>query len=88
MEHLLTPCQVPRQAEIWMLAKELWSMKETNVPWIEPTFGNILASPSVVYRAQNHGDSELGKSGMRLYQILMTESAHLIWKIRVQSDPE
>jgi hypothetical protein len=82
MEHVLAKCEVLGQAQIWGLAKQLWMMKGVEMEWIEPTFGNILASPSVVCRSQN-ADS-VGEGNTRLYWILMTESAHLIWKIRCE----
>ena len=83
MEHVLTQCEIPGQAEIWKLAKELWSMRGASIPWIDPTFGNILASPSVTYKAQQ-GGGKPDKGSTRFYRILMTESAHLIWRIRCE----
>ncbi|KAJ7119979.1 hypothetical protein C8R43DRAFT_900831 [Mycena crocata] len=72
MEHILTRCEVPGQEEIWELANELWKMKTgDNLP--KPTMGQIMACA-----AADKGDA--GRS--RLYRILISESAHLIWRIR------
>jgi hypothetical protein len=41
IEHILTACETPGQAQVWSLAEELW--KEKSSRWIKPGFGGILA---------------------------------------------
>ncbi|KAJ7141073.1 hypothetical protein C8R44DRAFT_762658 [Mycena epipterygia] len=71
MEHILTRCEEPGQKEIWDLASEMWQMRTGKD--LRPTVGQIMAG----------GSTNLGDPGTtRLYKILITESAHLIWRFR------
>ncbi|KAJ7101781.1 hypothetical protein C8R44DRAFT_641334 [Mycena epipterygia] len=71
MEHILTQCNEPGQKEVWDLASELWRMKTGKN--LRPTIGQIMAG----------GVTNCGTPGeTRLYKIIITESAHLIWRIR------
>ncbi|KAJ6459390.1 hypothetical protein C8R47DRAFT_1022598 [Mycena vitilis] len=72
MEHILTKCEVSGQKEIWELASELWKMK-TGEDLPVPTKGQVMACAAM--KRGNTGTS-------RLYRILVSESAHLIWKLR------
>ncbi|KAJ3828071.1 hypothetical protein F5880DRAFT_1459948, partial [Lentinula raphanica] len=77
MEHILLECSCPDQQTIWNLAAQLWSHQETQ--WIAPSFGTILACGSI--NLQDSSKKVLpGES--RLFRILVSESAHLIWKLR------
>ncbi|KAJ7036854.1 RnaseH-domain-containing protein [Mycena alexandri] len=69
MEHILTKCSEPGQEEVWDLASEMWQLKTSAVP----TIGQIMAGG-----VKRHADP----GTTRLYKILITESAHLIWLIR------
>ncbi|KAJ6488227.1 hypothetical protein C8R47DRAFT_953525, partial [Mycena vitilis] len=72
MEHILTKCEVSGQKEIWELASDLWKMK-TGEELPVPTKGQVMACAAI----------KRGKAGTsRLYRILVSESAHLIWKLR------
>ncbi|KAF9561171.1 hypothetical protein CPC08DRAFT_802184, partial [Agrocybe pediades] len=77
MEHILTECQASGQETIWKLAKELWQKKR--LPWPEPTIGMILGCGLAAFR-RNRKKTSAGTD--RLYAILISESAHLIWKQR------
>jgi zinc-binding in reverse transcriptase len=79
MEHILTECQAPGQAEIWALVEEMWLKR--NGTWPKPTLGVVLASAALKFRHRNH-QKEVGDT--RLYRILMSEAAHLIWKVRCE----
>ena len=74
MEHILTECQATGQAEIWKLAKELWSLH--GLPWIAPRFGTILGCGLAAYQSERGNHKLTGAN--RLYAILVSESAHLI----------
>jgi ribonuclease HI len=71
MEHILTECREPGQKEVWDLATQMWQKKTGQN--MKPTFGQILAGGATKFK--DPGEK-------RLYKILITESAHLIWKLR------
>jgi hypothetical protein len=90
MEHILMECQATGQAEIWRLVEELWVLQ--GLPWTQPRFGTILGCGLAAYHSEG-GDRELTGAN-RLYAILISESAHLIWRLRCkwkisdEADPE
>jgi ribonuclease HI len=71
MDHVLTQCDAPGQALIWELASKLWKKKAGEE--MHPTFGEIMACGAI-----KKGDA----GTTRLYRILLSESAYLIWKLR------
>ncbi|KAJ6458146.1 hypothetical protein C8R47DRAFT_913115, partial [Mycena vitilis] len=71
MDHILTKCDVWGQEQVWDLASELWQMKTGQD--LRPTLGEITAC-GVIKR----GD----KGTTRLFRIVVSESAHLVWKLR------
>jgi hypothetical protein len=77
MEHILTACEAPGQAQIWSLAEELWEEKSSG--WIKPGFREILACG--LTQMTNEEDKVL-KGDSRLYRITVSESAYLIWTLR------
>ncbi|KAJ3828617.1 hypothetical protein F5880DRAFT_1621083 [Lentinula raphanica] len=77
MEHILLECTCPGQQTVWDLAKELWSNQKSH--WINPSFGTILACGAISVRDES-GKHMPGES--RLLRIIVSESAHLIWKLR------
>ncbi|KAJ3753196.1 ribonuclease H-like protein [Lentinula raphanica] len=79
MEHILTECESSNQKMIWSLAESLWTGKTTN--WVEPCFGTILGC-GLVKMIDENGKHHTGDS--RLFRILVSESAHLIWKLRCE----
>ena len=74
---LLTQCLAVGQALIWNLTKALWQHK--GLAWSKPVFGEILAC-SIINLKNEEGKYLKGKSQLR--HILISESAHLIWKLR------
>ncbi|KDQ62214.1 hypothetical protein JAAARDRAFT_122542 [Jaapia argillacea MUCL 33604] len=79
MEHILTVCEAPGRAEIWDLVKSLWSMK--NQTWNHPTMGIILSCCQADFQ-DSHGNARAGD--VRLFRILIAESARLIWSLQCQ----
>ncbi|KAF9028758.1 hypothetical protein BDZ89DRAFT_1252330 [Hymenopellis radicata] len=67
MEHILFECEFPGQKEIWEIASEVWKNKTGEE--LNVTFGTVV-----------EGVTKRGRS--RLRRILISELAHLIWKIR------
>ncbi|KAF8162291.1 hypothetical protein K438DRAFT_1985221 [Mycena galopus ATCC 62051] len=79
MEHILSQCEIPGQAEIWKLAKGLWTKR--NPKWAWPGIGTIISSGLAVFKDEK---GKVNSGDARLYRILMSESAYLIWKLRCE----
>ncbi|PBK66451.1 ribonuclease H-like protein [Armillaria solidipes] len=79
MEHILVECSIEGQATLWGLARELWEGK--GLEWIPQTYGLALGATLVQIRTRK---GTVDRAATRLYRILMTETVHLIWKIRCQ----
>ncbi|KZP05599.1 RnaseH-domain-containing protein, partial [Athelia psychrophila] len=78
MDHILTECDSPEVNTIWPLAEKLWRKKMPNWPEIRNT-ASILACGLAEYKTED-GKKLTGSN--RLYRIIISESAYLIWKIR------
>ncbi|KAK6974477.1 hypothetical protein R3P38DRAFT_3239325 [Favolaschia claudopus] len=77
MEHILFHCNQPGRREIWELAEKLW--KKEHDTWPEPSLGSVFGCCAT----QLEPESRYKPSGKnRLYRILISESAYLIWKLR------
>ncbi|XP_006460644.1 hypothetical protein AGABI2DRAFT_117576 [Agaricus bisporus var. bisporus H97] len=79
MEHILTECSTPERKAIWEAAGKIWTAKGGT--WQAPKIGEIMGINSVIIKNRNNKPDE-GKT--RLYHILITECAHLIWKLRCE----
>jgi ribonuclease HI len=80
MEHILIECEnSPARKTIWKLAEELWKKREKD--WPDVRYGTILGS-NLAHFTDSKGKRLEGKS--RLFTILITESAHMIWKLRCE----
>ncbi|KAJ3838212.1 ribonuclease H-like protein [Lentinula raphanica] len=77
MEHILTECRGPGMEEIWSLCEDLWRNKKTE--WIRPSFNEIMSCGLTELKDSKNN---ISKGDSRLYRILVSESAHLIWKLR------
>ncbi|KAJ7024876.1 hypothetical protein C8F04DRAFT_1213005 [Mycena alexandri] len=71
MDHILTRCDATGQSLVWDLASELWQLKTGKD--LRPTLSEIS-----VCGAMLKGD----KGTSRLFRIVVSESAYLIWKLR------
>ncbi|KAJ7609550.1 ribonuclease H-like protein [Mycena polygramma] len=79
LEHILLECKCPGQADIWKLASELWAKKFGVMP--PPTTGGILGCCLASFESETKSKP----SGVnRLFRILISESAYLIWKLRCE----
>ncbi|KAH9929188.1 uncharacterized protein B0H18DRAFT_1093996 [Fomitopsis serialis] len=87
MQHILTECDAPGQKEIWELTEKLWKMK--NKKWTKPLIGGILGCANAMFKTEK---GKILKRDARLYRILVSEAAYLIWKLRnarvIQSNGE
>ncbi|KAJ6564352.1 hypothetical protein B0H19DRAFT_1285751 [Mycena capillaripes] len=77
MNHILTECEENGQQQIWNLASHLW-LQKTKQP-LKPLIGEIMAC-GVTKKGTKPGTTD--KATSRLYRILVSESAHLIWRLR------
>ncbi|KAJ7155938.1 hypothetical protein C8R43DRAFT_1125843 [Mycena crocata] len=74
MQHILTRCKGSGQEQVWELASEIWKLK-TGEDLPKPVMGQIMACAAIKRR-------DAGTS--RLFRIVVSESAHLIWRIRCE----
>ncbi|KIM39171.1 hypothetical protein M413DRAFT_419656, partial [Hebeloma cylindrosporum] len=79
MEHILTECRASSQETVWDLAKEVWTL--CGLPWVKPHFGTILGCGLGNFHPKNDNNAQLVGAN-RLYAILLSESAHQIWRMR------
>ena len=89
MSHILTQCKERTTQLIWRLAERLWPHR--HIPWPEVTLGMILGCGSMnLHPARPEGRNQRGTQSVahqgptRLFQILMTESAYLVWTLRCE----
>ena len=87
MDHILTKCKNPSTQLVWSLAQDLWPYD--NTPWQAPNLGSILGCgcinlrPRTRQRNENEPDKRSILQGpTHLLQILLSESAYLIWVLR------
>ncbi|KAJ7679447.1 ribonuclease H-like protein [Mycena polygramma] len=78
MDHILTQCDENGQKTIWELADKLWQLK-TGAAMSPPLIGEIMAC-GLTKKGDRPGKTDAGTT--RLWRILISESAHLIWRLR------
>jgi len=76
MDHILTTCKSKARSTAWNLANSLW-LKRSHLP-IPNNLGDVLGCGLASFTTNNKPDS--GKN--RLYRIIVSETAFLIWKLR------
>ena len=88
MEHILTKCEHPTTRKIWSLARDIWPFN--NIPWPDLNLGVILGCGCITLQssrrrqAPNRGKRKILQGPTRLLQILLSESAYLIWVMRCE----
>lgn len=80
MDHILLECTIPGRDLIWSLTKRIWQKKKADWP-DDFNVGHILGA-ALCRLPDRAGKKRPGSA--RLFRILVTESAHLIWKIRCE----
>lgn len=85
MSHILTECPASGQHHVWCLVKEILRKKKIAFP--TPSLGLIMgcaikAAPLPHQNAATTRDASLNAGSQRLYAMVVSESAHLIWKLR------
>ncbi|KAJ7192375.1 hypothetical protein GGX14DRAFT_537760 [Mycena pura] len=77
LNHILVRCECPGRALVWKAAQALWLERATE--WPEVSLGTILGCGLAEFR---DGRGKVDQGARRLYRILMSESAYLIWRLR------
>jgi ribonuclease HI/exonuclease III len=85
MDHVLLRCNEPDREAIWRVAEKLWEEKVGPGTWEEPTLGTILGCALVTFPNLDHKKQ---KGAERLYRILISETAHMRWRIRCRKRME
>ena len=78
LEHILLQCEIPGRAKIWETTKSLWLKKHSKWPELN-NIGNITGCGLADFRDERKKPIP---GANRLYQILISETAHFIWKLR------
>ncbi|KAI0349351.1 RnaseH-domain-containing protein [Trametes cingulata] len=79
LEHILLECRAPGQRLVWQLTKAVLRARKITIP--DLTIGSLLAAPILSLQGL---DNQKCPAKDRLIRILLTESTHLIWKIRCE----
>ena len=92
MEHILTQCPANTRQVAWDLAKQVWPHSQT--PWPEISLGLIIGAGCInlpdprinnAHKQQNAPVPTVKQRGAsRLLQIIISETAHLIWVTRCE----
>ncbi len=79
MEHILFECTAPGQDIVWKMVRGAIQMTGCTAPSL--SIGMVVAAPGIIVK-RPHGERARGPS--RLAKILITEAAHLVWRLRCQ----
>ena len=80
LRHILHECHAEGQRTVWNMTKKLW--EKTNLEWKELTLEDTLTAGCKTWRKKNKREKDEG--AQRLWRILISESAYLIWKLRCE----
>ncbi|KAK1227002.1 hypothetical protein PQX77_010011 [Marasmius sp. AFHP31] len=80
LEHVLVKCSQPWVNLTWKIAQSAWPAAFG--PWPEISFGSILGCSLMTFKSP---EGEVLPGATRLFKILITECAHLIWKMRCET---
>ncbi|KAH9839013.1 uncharacterized protein C8Q71DRAFT_703827 [Rhodofomes roseus] len=78
--HILAECRVPGQDLVWSLTGALWKKKAG--AWKKPSVEEVLAVGLGCYPKPNNAKTKHALA--RLWRIVISESAYLIWKLRCE----
>ncbi|KAL1744066.1 hypothetical protein HDZ31DRAFT_39496 [Schizophyllum fasciatum] len=79
MHHILFDCDCEGQATVWRLADQLWT--HTGKQWAGRSLGIVAGAGCKPYRSENGRPENVLN---RLWTILISESAKLIWNLRCE----
>ena len=78
-DHIMSECESVERRTVWRMANQLWGRRHPEDLHISE--GAILGRGLASFKKDN---SDLDSAKSRLYKILITESAHLIWVLRCE----
>lgn len=78
MDHILFDCETVGSEVVWSMSRSLWEMKGGD--WPNPGRTSDVLASTLMSPKDGSGRSRPGAA--RLYKILVTESAFLVWKLR------
>ena len=79
LEHIVAECESTEKKVVWSLTNRLWNRRyDGDLPRAE---GAVLGGGLAMYRT-DEGRPDAAKN--RLYRVLVTEAAHLIWVLRCE----
>jgi hypothetical protein len=81
MKHILAECLYPGQTEVWALARSLWELKGQKWPYL--SIGLLVGLARVSFPDPDK-PGKLSRGLGRLFKILVSESAYLIWLLRCE----
>ncbi|KJA27410.1 hypothetical protein HYPSUDRAFT_131111, partial [Hypholoma sublateritium FD-334 SS-4] len=88
MEHILLECTLSNVIPIiWKLTENLWKYQKSKHHWPRIRFGTILGCALSSFKREPREDEtkkQPQEAINRLFTILVSESAYLIWKIRCE----
>ncbi|KAH9916626.1 uncharacterized protein B0H18DRAFT_884659, partial [Fomitopsis serialis] len=79
ISHILFECRATGQKVIWGIAASIW--KKKNLPWNTPTMESIHGLGLAKW---TDSKNKIRPGATRLWRILISEAAHLIWKLRCE----
>ncbi|KAH9850520.1 hypothetical protein C2E23DRAFT_735008 [Lenzites betulinus] len=79
MSHILTECDAPGRCVLWELAEGTLAKKGVHIPCL--SYGMVLGIPSLEL---SRDDGGISHSRTRLARIVLSETAHMVWKMRCE----
>jgi ribonuclease HI len=78
IEHIIFSCDIPGHKIIWNATQNLWAKKHNYWPRIK-CIGSITSCGLAKFK---NDKNKPVPGANRLYRIIISEAAHLIWKLR------
>ncbi len=79
MTHIMLECNASGQRLAWSLLKSTWEL--TGAEWVEPCWGSVFGAACIVLKT---GEGGRRSSLEKLWSIICSETAHLIWRLRCE----
>ncbi|KAH9910598.1 uncharacterized protein B0H18DRAFT_895015 [Fomitopsis serialis] len=80
IEHILLECTAVGQQQVWTMVEALWL--KTGLAWPGMSLGTLLTLGTKTWT--NPGSKRRREGASRLWRILVSESAYLVWKLRCE----
>ncbi|EPS99239.1 hypothetical protein FOMPIDRAFT_54138 [Fomitopsis schrenkii] len=80
LEHIVSECNAQGQSVVWEDAQRLW--EKTGLPWEKQTSDGVILAAHKQWKDVNTGKTKKGLE--RLWRIIVSESLHVIWRLRCE----